>query len=196
MVHARGRDSAGIEGGLHANRGRGRPCDGSGLSASRPGPANLPVLDERSAQRHLRAIARSLPRPVALAIGMAGARTTPDPRHAFAGPRRAWCGPACPAMRERSRDALMASGGETSVKGGPAARVPSAPACLIVSGTDRAVSPRGRRPHREGRRWGHIIRDRGERARHRHHTLKPSSEVVPTGTAGARWERLLSACWA
>ena len=39
------------------------------------GPANLRLLDDAQLARHFRGIARALPRPTAIAIGMAGART-------------------------------------------------------------------------------------------------------------------------
>src|SRR5262245_27720948 len=42
------------------------------------GPANVRLLTDQALRRHLREIARELPRPSGLAIGMAGARTTAD----------------------------------------------------------------------------------------------------------------------
>ena len=41
------------------------------------GPANLRLLDDTQLARHLRQIAKQFPKPSAVAIGMAGARTVP-----------------------------------------------------------------------------------------------------------------------
>src|SRR5438552_9923426 len=59
------------------------------------GPANLPSLDDQELIRHLEDIARGFPLPDAVAIGMAGARTTADRERIRRAAAAVWPGVPC-----------------------------------------------------------------------------------------------------
>lgn len=117
------------------------------------GPANLQLLSDARLERHLRAIAKAMPMPAAVAIGMAGARTDADRGRVRRTAERVWRGVPCVATSDLET-ALMAAGAAGPAQRG--ARV------LIVSGTGSCCL--GRRADGSTERlggWGHILGDRG-----------------------------------
>ena len=114
------------------------------------GPANLRLLDDAQLARRLRRIAKQFPKPSAVAIGMAGARTAADKKRLHRAAARAWPSAAIHA----TNDLETALAADTQHK--PANRV------LVLSGTgsccfgqtaDGATAKLGG--------WGHILGDKG-----------------------------------
>src|SRR5213592_3384835 len=64
------------------------------------GPANLRLLDDPQLARHFRSIAKAFPRPTAMAIGMAGARTEADRARIRQAAGKAWPGVRCYATND------------------------------------------------------------------------------------------------
>lgn len=131
---------------------------GPGLPPTRRefGQANLWLLTDDQLARQLCAIARAMPRPMSMAIGMAGVRTGTDRARLQAAAARAWPGVPCHATSDLEV-ALMAAP-EAVDPGGRAvdARV------VIVSGTGSCCLGRaadGRTVRVGG--WGHVLGDRG-----------------------------------
>ena len=115
------------------------------------GPANLRLLDDRKLRQHLLSIAREMPRPSALAIGMAGARTEQDRQRIRAAAASAWKGVPC----------LAANDLETALKAAPHAEEVEADV-LILSGTGSCCFGQ----NNDGKSvkvggWGHILGDKG-----------------------------------
>ncbi len=119
------------------------------------GPANLRLLDDRQLERHFRAIAKAMPEPAALAIGMAGARTEADRARIRRAAAKAWPGVVCHATNDL----------ETALLAAPlVSRVPgSGFQVLVLSGTGSCCYGRsadGRKTVKVGG-WGHILGDKG-----------------------------------
>jgi len=133
------------------------------------GPANVRLLNDGQLHRHYRSIARALPKPDALAIGMAGARTEADWARIRRAAAKAWPGVPCHATNDLET-ALMAAEevGTKSASVGKAAR--HAPRTthhalarvLVLSGTGSCCFGRtqdGKTVKFGG--WGHVIGDKG-----------------------------------
>jgi N-acetylmuramic acid 6-phosphate etherase len=125
----------------------------SGLELRRRefGPANLRLLDDRQLRQHFAVIAREMPRPSALAIGMAGARTEQDRERIRTAAAAAWKSVPCLATNDL----------ETALKAVPSTKFVEANV-LILSGTGSCCF--GQR--RDGKSvkvggWGHILGDKG-----------------------------------
>ena len=113
------------------------------------GPANLRLLDDTQLARHLRQIAKQFPKPSAVAIGMAGARTSADKLRLRRAATRAWPNAAIHA----TNDLETALAADTQRK--PVTRV------LVLSGTGSCCfgqSPDGATAKIGG--WGHILGDK------------------------------------
>ena len=113
------------------------------------GPANLRLLNDTQLVRHLRQIAKQFPKPSAVAIGMAGARTNSDKLRLRRAATRAWPSVAIHA----TNDLETALAADTQRK--PANRV------LVLSGTGSCCfgqSPDGATAKIGG--WGHILGDK------------------------------------
>jgi len=113
------------------------------------GPANLRLLDDAQLAKRLRQIAKQFPKPSAVAIGMAGARTPGDKLRLRAAAARAWPSAAIHA----TNDLETALAADTRRK--PATRV------LVLSGTGSCCfgqSPDGATAKIGG--WGHILGDK------------------------------------
>ena len=113
------------------------------------GPANLRLLDDAQLAKRLRQIAKQFPKPSAVAIGMAGARTPGDKLRLRASAARAWPSAAIHA----TNDLETALAADTRRK--PATRV------LVLSGTGSCCfgqSPDGATAKIGG--WGHILGDK------------------------------------
>jgi len=114
------------------------------------GPANLHLLNDTQLARRLRQIARQFPKPSAVAIGMAGARTDADRQRLRRAAARVWPGAALHATHDLET-ALAADTRRTA-----AHRV------LVLSGTGSCCygqSPDGTTTKLGG--WGHLLGDKG-----------------------------------
>jgi N-acetylmuramic acid 6-phosphate etherase len=148
--------------------------DGQGRSVAQheAGPANLRLLDDGQLARHFRGIARALPKPDALAIGMAGARTAADWARIHQAAAKAWPGVPCHATNDLET-ALMAAE-EAGPKSTPTGRgrattqyatrnTQHTPArVLVLSGTGSCCFGRtasGKTVKFGG--WGHVLGDKG-----------------------------------
>src|SRR5258707_5562129 len=80
------------------------------------GPANLRLLDDRQLARHLRSMAKSFPRPTAVAIGLAGARTEADRARISQAAAKVWPGVPCYPTNDLET-ALMAADEKSLGKG-------------------------------------------------------------------------------
>ncbi len=127
------------------------------LQRIQAGPANLRLLTDAQLLRHFRTIASALPRPDAIAIGMAGARTEVDRARICRAAARVWGEVPCYATNDLET-ALMAAAGPPVAADRPAA----IPRVLILSGTGSCCFGRaadGRTAKVGG--WGHILGDKG-----------------------------------
>ncbi len=126
------------------------------------GPANLRLVNDRQLARHFRALASGLPRPAALAIGMAGARTEADRARIRRAAATVWPDVPCHATNDLET-ALMAAGESRAESRGSRARGRQRTVrVLVLSGTGSCCFGRtadGRTAKVGG--WGHILGDKG-----------------------------------
>jgi len=117
------------------------------------GPANLKLLTEPQLTQRFRSIARSLPRPSALGIGLSGAWVEADFERIRSAAAKAWPQVACYATNDL----------ETALTAAADAKQPShVPQVLIVSGTGSGCygkAPDGSAVKVGG--WGHVLGDKG-----------------------------------
>jgi N-acetylmuramic acid 6-phosphate etherase len=150
----------GIEGGGTRTRARVVDAHDRPIASAEAGPANLQLLTDRQLRTLLRSLATRLPKPCALAIGLAGARTESHfvriRQHAEA----VWPGVPCYATNDLETALFAAAGtrrGERRpIKEKPTSRV------LVLSGTGSCCYGRGA----DGSTgkvggWGHVLGDRG-----------------------------------
>jgi N-acetylmuramic acid 6-phosphate etherase len=127
------------------------------------GPANLCLLDDRQLVRLFRTIARSLPPPAALAIGMAGARTEADHERIRKAAAAVWPGVSCYATSDLETGLMAAGDGDPSARRAAArSRRAALSRVLVLSGTGSCCfgrSAEGSTVRVGG--WGHILGDRG-----------------------------------
>ncbi len=150
----------GIEAGGTRTTARFERATDSSVMEKEFGPANLRLVDDLQLVRHFRAIAQSMPVPLAVAVGMAGARTEADRERIRKAASRVWPGVPCLATNDLET-ALMAADEPRRTKpttgsAGRLARV------LILSGTGSCCFGRagdGRTAKVGG--WGHILGDKG-----------------------------------
>jgi len=119
------------------------------------GPANLRLLNDAQLLRHFRSIARTMPKPEAIAIGMAGARTDSDRARIRQAASAVWKNVPCLATNDLET-ALMAAEPVSNDSTKPETRV------LILSGTGSCCF--GRRSDGLTAKiggWGHILGDKG-----------------------------------
>ncbi len=119
------------------------------------GPANLRLISDTDLARHFRIISLEFPRPAAIAIGMAGARTEADRERIRNAASIAWPSVPCIATNDLETALLAAE---------PPARNASddMPRVLVLSGTGSCCfgrMPDGRTAKFGG--WGHILGDKG-----------------------------------
>ena len=126
------------------------------------GPANLWLLDDAQLTRLLESIARAMPRPHSLAIGMAGARTPADHARIRRAAAHIWPGVPCYASSDLETG-LMAAGEGRSPRDRSRGRDPHRELArvLILSGTGSCCFGRAADGHtvRVGG-WGHILGDK------------------------------------
>ncbi|HXJ59321.1 MAG TPA: N-acetylmuramic acid 6-phosphate etherase [Verrucomicrobiae bacterium] len=131
------------------------------LARVESGPANVRLLNDQALHRHLQEIARDLPRPSGLAIGMAGARTTADRDRIRRAAQRVWPGVPCVATNDLET-ALRAAGTPARRSNEPnpsSARTMAR--VLVLSGTGSCCFGRyGKQTAKVGG-WGHILGDKG-----------------------------------
>ncbi len=125
--------------------------DGKVLAEFQTGPAVLPLMSDRELQWHLKEIASRLPHaPVAIGIGMAGARSEADKDRLHRAASRIW--PQVPCLATNDLETALAAAPEA-----PRDR----PYVLVLSGTGSCCFGRnaqGRTAKVGGR--GHVIGDR------------------------------------
>jgi N-acetylmuramic acid 6-phosphate etherase len=117
------------------------------------GPANLRLLSDVQLGRHFRAIAKAMPRPAGLAIGMAGARTEADRGRIRRAAAKAW--PRVPCYATSDLETALAAAEDSQPA--PKATV------LVLSGTGSCcfgLTADGRKSAKVGG-WGHILGDKG-----------------------------------
>jgi N-acetylmuramic acid 6-phosphate etherase len=131
------------------------------------GPANLRLLSDAQLARHFRSLAGNLPRPAAVAIGMAGMRTASDRHRVLNAAAKAWPRVPCYATNDLET-ALEAAESITPARKrpiiDPSSGTPRSalPRVLVLSGTGsccygRAVD--GQTAKVGG--WGHVLGDKG-----------------------------------
>ncbi len=142
----------GIEGGGTQTRALLVDATDAILADHRLGPANIRLLDEPALAQLFRDIAAIAPRPDALGIGLAGARTEADRARIRAAAEHVWPGVPCHATNDL----------ETAIMAAASARKEEAPRILVLSGTGSCCFGRARdgATVRVGG-WGHILGDQG-----------------------------------
>ena len=124
------------------------------------GPANLYLLDDAQLARMFRTIARAMPRPDAIAIGMAGARTAADHARLRRVAAGVWRAVPCYATSDLETG-LMAADDRSPRRRGATGSDSILPRVLVVSGTGSCCF--ARRPDGQTGRlggWGHLLGDR------------------------------------
>ena len=117
------------------------------------GPANLQLLSDPELRRILLRLRRSLPRPQALCIGLAGFRSQSDAKRVLNAATEVW--PETPCHACSDLDTAMAAAASSSEK-------PSRARVLVLSGTGSCCYARatdGRIARVGG--WGHLLGDKG-----------------------------------
>src|SRR4051812_42742597 len=142
----------GIEGG--GTRTVALLADGAGKLVQREefGPANFRLLKDGELRAHLREIAQTFPNPSAIAIGLAGARTSEDRKKLRLAAESVWRGMPLYATNDL----------ETALMAVEARGLTPYPRVLVLSGTGSCCFGRagdGRTAKIGG--WGHILGDKG-----------------------------------
>ena len=159
----------GIEGGGTRTVALLADAGGRLLQRLEAGPANLRLLTDAQLVRHLRGVGKSLPRPSALCIGLAGARGEREWQRIRAAAAKVWPGVPCHATNDLET-ALAAAKDERGRVNDETKRRPSSfilhpssfPQVLVLSGTGSCCygrTPDGRALQLGG--WGHILGDKG-----------------------------------
>src|SRR5437899_8110358 len=126
-------------------------AQGNEIVRQEAGPANLRLLNDSKLRRHFRGLAKAVPKPTAICVGMAGARTPSDFQRIESAVRSVWG-----AVPFRATNDL-----ETGLAAAQP-RKPAAARVLILSGTGSCCLGRsadGRTAKMGG--WGHILGDKG-----------------------------------
>ncbi len=150
------------------------------------GPANSRLLTPAQLEAHFRALARQLPAPAALGIGMAGVREESDRRQVRAAAARVWPGVPCWAGNDLETGLAAA---EPTRPGAPVTRV------IIISGTGSCCygsNPAGATAKVGG--WGHLLGDQASGYAIAHEALRAVIHAYDlTGTWPALGARVLRA---
>jgi len=135
-------------------------ADASGrlLRRSEAGPANLRLLSDSQLKAHLDSLARQLPNPSGVGVGMAGVRDRADCRRVEAVLERVW--PGVPHRVDHDLESALAAADGQPIPGRSGAAVEAR--VIVLSGTGSCCYGR----HRSGRTakvggWGHLLGDRG-----------------------------------
>jgi N-acetylmuramic acid 6-phosphate etherase len=139
-------------------------ADGATIRQIEAGPANLRLLDDPELRKHFLGIAKQLPAPDAIAIGMAGARTDTDRKRIRAAAASAWPGIPCHATNDLETALMAAEPPRAGHRRGEptSTRAWMMPRVLVLSGTGSCCFGRGAagKTAKFGG-WGHIIGDKG-----------------------------------
>src|SRR5689334_13847889 len=116
------------------------------------GPANVRLLNDSQLLHHFRGIASKMPKPAALCVGMAGARSAGDFKRIQSNAARIWSGIPCHATNDLETALMAADHRDSSAQAN----------VLVLSGTGSCCFGRGKK----GRTakiggWGHILGDKG-----------------------------------
>jgi N-acetylmuramic acid 6-phosphate etherase len=161
----------GIEGG--ATRTVALLADARGREVARfeAGPGNVRLLNDAQLGRLLRELRARLPRPAALALGMAGAATEQDRQRIRAAAARVWPRTPCHATHDLETALAAAAATASSLSTPPLAsslkseiRNPKSevPRVLVLCGTGSICygqTPTGETAKLGG--WGHLLGDKG-----------------------------------
>ncbi|KAB2669792.1 MAG: N-acetylmuramic acid 6-phosphate etherase [Verrucomicrobia bacterium] len=142
------------------------------------GPCNLRLVSDSALEAHFESIARRLPPPAAVGVGMAGVRDRADCRRVEAVLARVW--PTVPCLVDHDLESALAAA-ESDADDALRARV------IILSGTGSCCYGRGSggRTAKVGG-WGHQLGDRGSGYDIVHRALRAAAHHVDhTG----RWPR-------
>lgn len=156
----------------------GEALEGVYYLKSEFGPANLKMLNERQLVRHFRTIATGIPRPHAIAIAMAGARTERDRARIRRAAAAVWPKIPCHATNDLEAAIIAANGlsdhphfrhfwkkhpdGGRYMDGRQADAIGTIPRVLVLSGTGSCCFGRtwnGKTAKVGG--WGHVLGDKG-----------------------------------
>ena len=127
-------------------------ANGNEMARAEFGPANLRLLDDKQLTAHFREIARRMPHPSALGIGMAGARTEQDWKRIRDTAAKLWRKVPCVATNDL----------ETALYAAPGSMHENVARVLILSGTGSCCfgkSSDGKVMKVGG--WGHLLGDKG-----------------------------------
>lgn len=114
------------------------------------GPANLRLLSDPQLLQHFRTVAAAFPKPIAVGIGMAGARTEPDRNRIRTAARRVW--PQAHSLATHDLETALAA----------ADTPPDRALILVLSGTGSCCYGRDLRGHpAQVGGWGHLLGDQG-----------------------------------
>jgi N-acetylmuramic acid 6-phosphate etherase len=154
MISTPGADKMflGIEGGGTRTVALLANAQGAMMRRIETGPANLRLLSDAQLAALLRSIAVRLPRPDAVAIGLAGAWVPADNARIQAAAGKAWPGVPCKATNDLETSFAAASEGASSK---------DRPVVLIVSGTGSCCYTRKGNVGIKVGGWGHILGDKG-----------------------------------
>jgi N-acetylmuramic acid 6-phosphate etherase len=125
--------------------------DGRELLRREFGPANLRLLDDSKLRRHFASVARAMPRPVAVAIGMAGARTGQDRERIRKAAASAWKSIPCLATNDLET-ALRAAPLEADAEANVLVLSGTGSCCFGETANGKSVKVGG---------WGHVLGDKG-----------------------------------
>jgi N-acetylmuramic acid 6-phosphate etherase len=144
----------GIEGGATRTVALIASGNGEAIQRVEAGPANLKLLSDSQLVNHLRSLATQLPRPRALAIGLAGAWSRADGQRICTAAAKVWPRIPCHATSDLETALMAATDGHQTTTA--TAKV------LLVSGTGSCCY--GKRPDGHAIKvggWGHILGDKG-----------------------------------
>jgi N-acetylmuramic acid 6-phosphate etherase len=169
----------GVEGG--ATRTVAILADASGTVVQRieAGPANVKLLSDPELISHFRSLARPLPQPAAICIGLAGLRDERDRARVLAAAGRIW--PMIPCQATADLETALAAAGPPrtgSIRG----------QVLVLSGTGSCCfgrTLRGKTAKVGG--WGHLLGDKGSAYEIGLRALKA---LVYYSDRDGRWPRL------
>lgn len=144
----------GIEGGATRTVALLADSQGKTLRRLEAGPANLKLLTDSQLTEHLFGFAAALPRPDAVAIGLAGAWAESDKTRIRLAAGQAW--PGVPCFATHDLETALAAANRNEGQGS------ITPQVLILSGTGSACY--GKDPAGKGIKvggWGHLLGDHG-----------------------------------
>jgi len=131
------------------------------VARAETGPANIKLLSDAELLALLRSLGAKLPRPDAVAIGLAGARIEEDRERIRRAAAKVWPGTACYATNDLETALAAAPAGVRRSQGSALLKTASAQV-LVLSGTGSCCH--GQRADDTTARvggWGHLLGDRG-----------------------------------